>query len=180
MDIVNLLKSSVNQLENGDCGLCFNLVLGGRTDFFNNERTRTPANTYEEPSECELCCVDVGMFKCKSRDIYNNSDAGSYLEAREWDIQLFFGIPSRLDIQFYNEIDKDAVNESKWVKYLFPLQCCLNKVSLNLCDIYDSCGCGCGTTLEIRSWNSDMKIDYLDKNFDGWLIDTTVREWISR
>lgn len=178
MDVANLLKSSVKQLEGSDCGLCFDLVLGGRVDYFNNERTRTPDNTFEEPTECDLCCVRVGMFRCKSRDIYKESSSGNYLEARDWDLQLFFGIPSRPDIQFYNEIREELVDESKWVRYINPIQCCLNNLKLNLCELYDSCACGCGTTLEVRSWNADMKINYLDKNYDGWVVETTVREWI--
>lgn len=178
MDIVNLLRSAVKQFDEAGCGLCFTLVLGGRKDFFNNEKNPAPLNPQED-CDCDLCCVRVGMFQCKSRDGFESSNYGSFLKYRDWDLVIFMGIPSRLDIQFFDEVDIEKENESKWAKNLHPLKCCIDGMQLNLCKIYDSCKPCNENHLEVIAWSVDMKIDYLDKNFDGWMITTTIREWLS-
>lgn len=171
MDIAQIVNTIVEGLNNDSgCGLCWKFIFGGRSDYFNNAR---PDCT------CETCCVALGVFKVSSRTIYKTEGEFINKHYTDWSIEMFAGIPSTLDIQFYNEIRPDDIVSSKWVKFLNPIRCCLESMDIDFCDIYDRCKLG-ESTIEIQSWETEMKINYLDQNYDGWFIKTTIREWLER
>lgn len=168
MNIAKILNKIFSS-ENLNCDLCWNFVFAGRQDHFNLNSAET---------DCESCCVRVGVISNTFTTGYQGNDNFTRPAYRDWSFQIFAGIPSELDIQFYNEIsnDPDKVKESKWEKYLYPVFCCLADIDQKICDIYN---CDCEeTTLEMRSWDFEQKLNFLDANYDGWLIRARFREWI--
>lgn len=171
MDIVSLLSGFVQQLNDQDCGLCYKLTLGGRSDYFNNQKQSI------KDDECEDCCARVGMFEYKSVDFFNSDKNFVSLTHRDYYFTLFIGMPSRPDIQFFDEVDPEKIDESIWMHDLKPIECCVNSVSMNMCEIYDICGCG-EHSIELRLWEMKMQINYQDENYNGWMINAIIRESI--
>lgn len=172
MDIVSLLKGFVGQLNDQDCGICYTFTLGGRSDYFNNKR-----QSFDDDQSLD-CCAVITMENCKTIDIYSTDKEFSTLTHRDWILDLFIGLPSRPDIQFFDEVNPELVDQSIWANDLNPLQCCINNVSIDMCNIYDRCGCG-NTSIEVRAWSMTMRIGYQDNHYNGWSINTTIRESIS-
>lgn len=167
MNIADILQKSIDKFnDEAKCGLCWRFVLAGRQDYLNLAKS---------PCDGE-CCVLVGIMRQSFKDGYTVSGDFRERSYRDWDIEIFAGIQSRLDIQFYNEVDELDTEDSKWRKYLYPISCCMDADSLDLCG-WHSCS-GAETTIEIMQWNAEMKINYLDNNYDGWLYRTIVREWL--
>lgn len=167
MNIADILQKSVDKFnQEAKCGLCWRFVMGGRQDYLNLAK---------EPCDGE-CCVLVGVLKTSFRTGYRSSGEGFRERMyRDWDIEIFAGVQSRLDIQFYNEVDDTDTEGSKWAKYLYPISCCMDENNLDLCGNHDCSGSD--TTIEVVSWNGEVKINYLDNNYDGWLYKATVREY---
>lgn len=168
MNIVSIIDKIISSLGQKSCDLCWNFVFGGREDYFN---------LAQQNQECECCCATVGILRNSMTTGFSANNNFSTKSYRDWNLEIFAGIPSRLDIQFFNEVDPNKTEESKWVKYLYPILCCLQDIDTQICDEF-TCQ-GNPTSIEIRSWNFEMKLNYADINFDGWLIRTTIREWIS-
>ena len=165
MNLGSLIEEIKQHLD--DCGICWDVVVGGRQDYLNMIKE-------VEPDVDGNCCALLGVLDIRSRSNFVHNDYGVLKRSVNWDIQMFAGIPSRLDIQFYNEIDKDKIEESKWVKYIYPIQCCIEDLPLIFCDYHN---CSNETSLEIVKFETNLKINYLDINADGWLINATFREY---
>lgn len=183
MDIVNILEKLVHKYNESDCGLCWKIVLGGRSDYFNNERDQPekPADFWGiQPDEnCDNCCVRLGVLRIANTSGFQvTGEDGAFVTKQytDWTLQLFAGIPSRLDLQFYNEVRPEETEQSKWVKYIRPIQCCMTNTEVEICDLHNCCGCE--TTVEVRAWNMEMRLNYSDRNMDGWNINATFREWL--
>lgn len=163
MNIANIFSSIIDRLnESNDCGLCWRFVMGGRRDYLNLVKN----------DDC--CCAVVGITRIVGRK--GMTSIGE--RYTDWELEVFAGIPSDLDIQFYNEVDscEDAIEQSKWEKYLHPIHCCLMEIDDNICDVHNCQGCL--TTVEIQqSATHEMRLNYLDNNYDGWIIRMTIREW---
>lgn len=164
MNIAHIFHEKIKQLNlSDDCGLCWRFVMGGRRDYLNL--------THND----ECCCATVGVTNIIARNGVTN--IGELYT--DWELEVFAGIPSRLDIQFYNEVDDctEKVNESKWEKYIYPIFCCLSDLDDNICDIHNCQGNE--TTVEVQSAvTHEVKLNYLDNNYDGWIIRMTLREWL--
>lgn len=170
MDILDILQKIVQQLTaESDCGLCWQLVPGGRQDYLNLAK--------EEVNDDGDCCVLLGVLNNNFKTVYEGNTNFRHKMYRDWEVQLFAGIPSRLDIQFYNEVRPEDTENSKWVRYIQPIQCCLSQIEESICDI-QNCK-GDGATIEVSSFNGQMRLNYLDNNYDGWLINITIREWLN-
>lgn len=168
MDIANIFNKITEKFnEEERCGLCWKFIFGGRSDYFNNAAI----------VDGEECCVRIGVLKNSFTGGYKRDANFSERVYREWNIEIFAGIPSRLDIMFYNEIPGHPVEESKWVKYLYPVMCCMDEAQINVCDVHN-CN-GSETTVEIWQWNGEMKLNYSDSNLDGWLFRAVIREWFN-
>ena len=167
MNIAEILQRAVDKLnDDSKCGLCWRFVLAGRQDYLNLAKMPCDGD----------CCVLVGVMKAVYKTGYQTSTSGNLRTHRDWEIEIFAGIQSRLDIQFFNEVDPDLSDESKWSKYLYPISCCFDESEIDFCGLH-SCING-ETTIEITSWNAEMKINYMDNNYDGWLYRATFREWL--
>jgi hypothetical protein len=168
MDVGRIMIGLVKQLQDSDCDLCFKLVLGGRSDYFNNER--------DSADECDYndCCVRVGVLDIGFTDVYEEQSQFGVKIAKDWNLELFFGIPARMDLQFFNEVNPDDIDNSKWVKYLSPLICCLSDFEADFCNMYVGCG-GC-REIEVKASSGKMKMNYTDKNLDGWQMFVRIRE----
>lgn len=169
MNIVDVLDKIVSKLNDGKgCDLCWKLVFAGRQDYLNLANANMDGD----------CCALVGIINNSFTAGYTTSNEFTTKRYNDWNIQLFAGIPSRLDIQFYDELRPEDKCNSKWAKYLYPIKCCLENLDVTICDVHNCSGCP--TTVEIWNWQMNMKLNYLDGNFDGWLINATIREWLSQ
>lgn len=167
MNIVDIIQKVVKNIESkGTCDLCFKFVLGGRQDYLNLAN-----NSYED---CE--CVTIGVLKNAAVNGYVKQGEFVSKTYVDWNVQLFAGIPSRLDLQFYNEVDSNDTCNSKWSKYIYPIKCCFENLDTTICDTHN-CE-GCETTIEVYNWSMEQKLNFLDLNYDGWIINATFREWI--
>lgn len=166
MDIANIMQRIVGKFEeNENCGFCWKFVFGGRQDFLNLVKS----------NDDDMCCALVGVIKNTFTTGYKSNNSFTTKIYKDWNLQIFAGVPSRFDAQFYNEVDQYDICSSRWNKYLYPIQCCMDNLDTTICDTHN-CD-GCQTTVEIVSWSGEMKLNYLDENFDGWLITATIREW---
>lgn len=163
-EVMNKIVQGYN--DNDDCGLCWKFVFGGRQDYFNVAKL-----------DCgDACCVTVGILRNSFVNGYKKQGDYTTHIYRDWNIQIFAGIPSKLDIQFYNEIDCEDTCGSKWTKYVHPIICCMDKLDVTICDV---CNCeGATTSVEVQKWDAEVKLNFLDNNYDGWFINATLREWM--
>lgn len=170
MNVIDVIGQQVAlwNTEN-KCGLCWEYVPSGRADYFNNIKLRDDRE----------CCVYLAVLGVRTRS--GLIQEGEFISKRycDWQVRLFAGIPSRLDIQFYNENLMHSEDEGKWEKYLQPIfECvgCSNCVELDLCEIHNCLG---QTTVEPVSWSADMKLNYQDFNMDGVFVEATFREYFN-
>lgn len=144
----NIVK---NLNEQNRCNLCFIFVGAGRSDYFNNLQPRL--NPFGD------CCVYVGLLKFGSKKKYIDKGQGLVSDTYEDRFELIVGIPSRLDIQFYNENPDVNIDESKYSKYIKPIIDCLG-------DNFEL-DCSVNPGLEIMEWNWDLLMNFQDLNMDG-------------
>lgn len=153
--------------EQEACGLCFEFVGAGRSDYFNNLKPRV--------NEQGDCCVYLGLLRFGGRRDYRLVDTSGFQETeikfKDYNFEVIVGIPSRLDIQFYNENPDIDVSESKYVKYIKPVIDCLGENFDLPCEpIFEG--------LEISEWRWDLLLNYQDLNFDGIKITGAFRKWL--
>lgn len=160
MNIAHIINDIANNL---DCGLCWKPFFGGREDYLNLAKSNGE------------CCAIIGAIDVRSRHVFTNSVAGSYKNYSEYNLKLFAGHESRIDIQFYNEVDPDKIDESKWEKYLFPIKCCIDEVPKLFC-VAHNCS-GVLGSVEVTKFDYRMVLNFLDNNYDGWEIDITIRHY---
>lgn len=163
MNIVKVLNNIVCKL---DCGICWNFVPGGRSDYLN----------LAQPCEGDECCAILGLLRNQFTTGYVSSGDFTTKRYRDWNIELFAGVPSRIDVQFYNEVRPDEFEKSKWEKYLHPIYCCLSDMDIDICNEH-TCD-GCETSVEVTQWNMEQRLNYLDNNYDGWFVRAVIREWL--
>lgn len=167
MNIVEVLDKIVCKLnDSNNCDLCWKFVFGGREDYLNLAKVNSNGE----------CCATIGILNNSIVAGYDKTDQFASKLYNDWNLQIFAGIPSKLDIQFYDELRPEDKCNSKWSKYLFPIKCCLENLDVSICDVHN-CN-GCKTSVDIWSWQMNMKLNFLDGNFDGWLINATIREWL--
>lgn len=164
MNIVKILGDIVPKL---DCGLCWRFAAGGRQDYLNLIQNDPNSD----------CCAVLGILRTQVSTVYEGNVNFREKRYRDWNLELFAGVPSRLDIQFYNELRPEDSKNSKWEKYLHPIFCCLSDVDDRICEVH-SCQ-GNETTIDVVRWDLEQKINYLDNNYDGWFVRATFREWIA-
>lgn len=164
MNLTELIGKIKDELNKSDCGVCWRTVLGGRRDYLNLAKV-----------DCkDECCAMLGVLRARDRSVIDTNDVGVEIQYNEWMIDIFAGIPSRLDIQFYDEIDECKKDESKWEKYLYPMKCCLKDLPILFCDMHN---CKGGSIIEVTRFETEMRLNYLDNNYDGWMINATFREY---
>lgn len=168
MNIIEVLNTEITKWQaEGKCGLCWQYVPGGRADYFNNIKLRPDGE----------CCVYVGVLSIKQTSGFQTN--GEFINKRfcDWNVRLIAGIPSALDIQFYNENPSYPTDQGKWEKYIFPIFSCFGGccVEMDLCNIHNCAGNL--TTVEPVRWETDMVLNYGDYNLDGVLINATFREY---
>src|SRR5690625_4589640 len=165
MNVGELINKLTEKLS--ECGICWQSVIGGRQDYLNLIKEI-------KPDENGNCCALLGVLNIRTKNNFIINEYGVQKNYRSWEIKLFAGIPSRLDIQFYNEVDPEKTDESKWVKYVYPIDCCIENLPTLLCDIHN---CNNANQIEIVKFDKELKLNYLDINADGWLIDATFRQY---
>lgn len=171
MNIINVLNTEVAKWnDEARCGRCWEFVPGGRQDYFNNIKLR----------DDNECCIYVGVVSI--RQVSGLITQGEFVTKRycDWSVRIIAGIPSRLDIQFFNESDSYPVEESKWEKYIRPIFECFGGccVEMDLCDIHNCSGDV--TTVEPIRWESEMVMNFNDYNLDGVIVNATFREWYNQ
>jgi len=141
--------------EENKCGYCWKFIGAGRPDLFN---------MFQDINEDE-CCIYVGLMKIKFGTKYKMLEDGFTIKEYCYvSFEGFIGIPSRLDIQFYNELGntEEEKEQSKWT-ILNNIKECLGCDFLGiLCDdlgLYNP-----------SEFNAEQKINYQDSNYDGWYI----------
>lgn len=156
MNIIKHFEDLVMQWnEDSKCNYCWKFVGAGRPDLFN---------MFVDIEEAE-CCIYVGLFKISFGTRYRNEENGftkrDYSYVR---FEGFIGIPSRLDIQFYNEFGntEEEKEQSKWT-ILNSIKDCIGPDFLEiLCDDLGQ--------YSPAEFSAEQKINYQDCNYDGWLI----------
>lgn len=171
MNIIKVLETEIGKWQDEmKCGLCWEFVPGGRRDYFNNIKVR-PGDD---------CCVYVGVVSI--RQVSGFELSGDFVRKRfcDWQVRIIAGVPSSLDIQFYNENPGHPASEGKWEKYIYPIFSCMGGccVEMELCDIHNCQGLD--TTVEPVRWDAEMVMNYSDYNLDGVVINATFREWYNQ
>ena len=128
--------------------LCWHFKGVLREDLFNTIKFTN--------EQIESCCVVGGLFNIKVRKERSTDRCIMSFD-------LFVGVPSRLDIQVYNENEAHPMEEGKWDKYILPLLECF--------------GCGdifCETineetehNFELINYSAEPLVNFQDYNFDG-------------
>lgn len=167
MNVAKILGGLVKKLnKDKSCDLCWKFILSGRRDHFNLYR----------PTEDDACCVHVALLRNQFTTGFQSNENFTTKRYRDWNLEIFAGIPSRIDIQFHNEVDSEEKREAKFLKYIHPIFCCLQDLDTTICDVH---GCDCQeTTVDVRQWNMEMTLNFLDENYDGWLIRAVFREYL--
>ena len=160
--MVNIWEQITEKLnEENECGLCFEFVGAGRADYFNNLQPRI--------NDSGSCCVYIGLLKFGSKKKFIDKGQGLMEESSENRFELVVGIPSSLDIQFYNENPDHDVNESKYMKYIKPIIDCLGDNYSLPCDEFPG--------MEIQEWGWDLLLNYQDLNLDGIKINGVFKKY---
>ena len=140
------------------CGLCWNFYGAARSDYSN--LINHGAN----------CCVAVILLDFGSRYGYtrNQFDINQKEYCEDY-FELLVGVPSSLDIQFYNEISDDFKDTSKYKQYIEPIINCL----------------GCGIDLEcnesgyeVMEWSWSLAMNYQYHNLDGIRVRGKLRKYL--
>lgn len=157
MDIIQGFDDFIDNLnDSNSCGLCFSYKPSGRHDYFNNIKL----------NDGEECCVQFAVLSIKhTLTIDNLSNKCRYI------VKCFAGIPSRLDIQFYNENEAYPIEDGKWDKYIQPINECFGCDINNLCATIDAFD-----EYYLVSFEKEMQLNYTDLNLDGWLMTFTFEQ----
>lgn len=165
MNLSELIGRIGDELNESDCGVCWKPIFGGRQDYLNL------ANRVIDVDEC---CAILGILNTTFEDKIRITDTGVEKTHREWVLKAFAGIPSGLDLQFYDEVDPDQKDSSKWSRFLHPIQCCLGSIPDLMCYLNN---CDGESTIELIRFKASLKLNYLDNNYDGWMLDLVFKEF---
>ncbi len=156
IDFFENLISQWNEEEK--CGLCWNFYGAGRSDYSN-------LITHDN------CCVAVILNNFGSRYGYvrNQYDINTKQYCEDW-FELIVGVPSSLDLSFYNEISDDFKDTSKYKQYIQPIIDCLG------CGIDIECN---EQGYEVMEWSWSLALNYQDSNIDGIRINGKLRKYLN-
>lgn len=156
---MNIIKQFENLVkgwnEDRKCNYCWKFIGAGRPDLFN---------MFTDIDE-DQCCIYVALFNIKFGTRYKMDDDGFTRKSYCFkSFEGFIGIPSRLDIQFYNELGntEEEKQESKWA-ILHTIGECLG------CDFMEVL-CDNNGVYAPAEFTATQKINFQDTNYDGWLI----------
>jgi hypothetical protein len=144
--------------EEEKCGLCWRFFGAGRSDYSN-------LITHDS------CCVAVVLENFGSRYGYtrNQYDINTKEYCEEW-FDLIVGVPSSLDLAFYNEISDDFKDTSKYKQYIQPIIDCIG------CGIDIECN---QEGYEVMEWSWSLVLNYQDYNLDGIRIKGRLRKYLN-
>ena len=147
--------------EDKKCGFCWQFSAPLKESAINIQQIR-------ESDECcvQLMLTDLRLTEQKSygtNGLITSNDC-------VYNFNIFALLPSRLDINTYNEIEGHTIEESKWKTKLEPLLECLGCDALiEICEIWKY-------PIQIPNWGAaEVLINYQDANYDGWKIPITFR-----
>ena len=138
--------------EEEKCGLCFSFSAPLKESAINIQQLR----------EEEKCCVQVMLINLTGDGINGYNTSGLVADKTcNYSFNLFVLVPSRIDINNYNEIDGHLVEESKYKTIIEPLLECFGcDAILDFCEIWNY-------PIQVPSWRSEVVLNYQDNNFDG-------------
>ena len=170
MNVINILDEQIRKWNDEcKCGLCWKFKPSGRADYFNTIKVKAE----------ESCCVYVGVLTIRNVSGYI-TDGNGFVNRNyiDWQLRLVAGIPSGLDLQFYNENEAHHPSTGKWEGYINKIFACFGGGcgDLEFCDIHN---CRGETTAEVIRWEAEMVMNYKDVNLDGVLVNATIREWLN-
>jgi hypothetical protein len=156
IDFFENLISEWNEEEK--CGLCWRFFGAGRSDYSN-------LITHDS------CCVAVILNAFGSRYGYsrNKYEINERQYCEDW-FELIVGIPSTLDLSFYNEISDDFKDDSKYKQYIQPIINCIG------CGIDIECN---EQGYEVIEWGWELVLNYQDYNIDGIRIKGKLRKYLN-
>jgi hypothetical protein len=156
IDFFENLISEWNEEEK--CGLCWRFFGAGRSDYSN-------LITHDS------CCVAVILNAFGSRYGYsrNKYEINERQYCEDW-FELIVGVPSTLDLSFYNEISDDYKDDSKYKRYIQPIIDCLG------CGIDIECN---QEGYEVMEWGWELVLNYQDYNIDGIRIKGKLRKYLN-
>lgn len=147
--------------ENKKCGFCWQFSAPLKESAMNIQQIR----------ESDDCCVQLMLTDLRLTEQKSYGSNG-LITANDcvYSFNLYALLPSRIDINTYNEIDGHTIEESKWKTHLEPLLDCLGcDTLLDICTIWKY-------PIQIPTWGAaDVLINYQDANYDGWRIPITFR-----
>ncbi len=156
IDFFENLISEWNDEEK--CGLCWRFFGAGRSDYSN-------LITHDS------CCVAVVLENFGGRYGYsrNKYDINEKEYCEDW-FELIVGVPSSLDLSFYNEISDDFKDSSKYKQYIQPIIDCIG------CGIDIECN---EQGYEVMEWSWSLALNYQDYNLDGIRIKGKLRKYLN-
>lgn len=112
------------------------------------------------------CCVNVFLTRDSGRDFYTNVKyvngyATTFDEFESYD--LYFLIASRDGLNNYNELEDNAINESRNETIFEPLRKCItSRFIVDICNHY-----------QLVNWSGKYIYDFEDENYYGLKISIT-------
>lgn len=163
MNIANFWKeqTAIWNAEN-KCGFCW--TFGGATD-------RAGINRYKI-RDGEECCVHV--FITEETFTEQNTFANGTPFISQTNCQSTFNVwflmPSRIDLNDHKEIPNHSEDESLEESILTPLKECVScQLFLDMCEIQ-------GYLFQVTQWRGSKVYRYADNNYTGWMIAVTYNE----
>lgn len=126
------------------CGFCWKFFYTGRKDYTN----------LIDFSGCAVLIFET------IRTVHSTNTVNGE-QTKTVTIDGFTGFSSHLSESFYNEKGEDCKENSRYVKYLRPLENCLN-------DYFPETICVDGFLYKRTSYTLDQRLNYLDTNLDGY------------
>jgi hypothetical protein len=157
--MIDFFEQLISDWNNQDkCGLCWKFFGGGRSDYSN-------LITHDS------CCVAVILngFGFKYGHSRNKYDVNEKEYCEDW-FELIVGVPSSLDLSFYNEISDDFKYDSKYKRYIQPIINCIG------CGIDIECN---QEGYEVMEWGWELVLNYQDCNIDGIRIKGKLRKYLN-
>jgi hypothetical protein len=156
IDFFENLISQWNEEEK--CGLCWRFFGAGRSDYSN-------LITHDS------CCVAVVLTSYGFKNVkIRNSQGLINEEYCDYWFDLIVGVPSSLDISFYNEISDDFKDTSKYRLYIQPIEECIG------CGIDIECN---EQGYEMLDWSGELILNHQDYNLDGIRIKGKLRKYLN-
>lgn len=164
MDVVNYWAQQVEKWnEESKCDLCWD---------FGAPLTEWAAETYQIKAGKE-CCVQVLLLFPDNVFSTNRTYASSGLITNLTctnSFQVLFLLPSRIDINNYNEIPGHSIEESKWFTVFNKLKQCIEcDAELDFCEIL-------GTSYNITNWSARLVNNYTSNNYAGFRLNVSFQQ----